>query len=219
MRFWKIVLVVLVIAVNFVFAPASWAESAKPKYTSDPDYIEVSQTLNTLLAAKNSTEPSENYTPEELQKKISQLEFQKYTLETGKSWGQCRNDTGKTLAIYGPKRKKAPSSYENALYFLGAGQTTEDKWDCDGVYLPSDVNATDLSAIDKVAQALTGGVALKIVDGTQLVATANPETAAVEFNVPTAKVFKPGEVNWFFTDVSQAYIDTQVPNVPTEEND
>ncbi|WP_332998410.1 hypothetical protein [Microcoleus sp. A006_D1] len=210
---------VLVIAVNFVFAPASWAESAKPKYTSDPDYIEVSQTLNTLLAAKNSTEPSENYTPEELQKKISQLEFQKYTLETGKSWGQCRNDTGKTLAIYGPKRKKAPSSYENALYFLGAGQTTEDKWDCDGVYLPSDVNATDLSAIDKVAQALTGGVALKIVDGTQLVATANPETAAVEFNVPTAKVFKPGEVNWFFTDVSQAYIDTQVPNVPTEEND
>lgn len=36
-RFWKIVLVVLVIAVNFVFAPASWAESDKPKYTSNPD--------------------------------------------------------------------------------------------------------------------------------------------------------------------------------------
>lgn len=219
MKFWKIVLVVLVIAVNFVFAPASWAESDKPKYTSNPDYVEVTQTLNTLLTAKNSTEQSENYTPEELQKKIAQLEFQKYTLETGKSWGQCRNDTGKTLAIYGPKRKKAPGSYENALYFLGAGQTTEDKWDCDGVYLPSDVKATDLNAIDKVAQALTGGVAVKIVDGTQLVATANPETAAVEFNVPTAKVFKSGEVNWFVPDVSQAYIDTQVPNVPTEEND
>ncbi len=66
---------------------------------------------------------------------------------------------------------------------------------------------------------MTGGVALKIVDGTQLVVTTNPETAAVEFNVPTAKVFKPGEVNWFIPNVSQAYINTQVPNTPTEEND
>ncbi|WP_442927811.1 hypothetical protein [Microcoleus sp. A003_D6] len=215
----KLVLVVLVIAANLVFAPASWAESSKPKYTSNPDYIEVSQTLDTLLAAKNSTEPNESYTPEELQQKIAQLEFQKYTLETGKNWGQCRNDTGKTLAVYGPKRKKAASSYENALYFLGAGQTTEHKWDCDGIYLPSDVTATDLSVGDKLAQALTGGVAVKIVDGTQFVATANPDTAAVEFNVPTAKVFKPGDANWFVPDVTQAYIDTQVPNAPTEEND
>ncbi|MEG4346189.1 hypothetical protein QUB70_23330 [Microcoleus sp. A003_D6] len=219
MRFLKLVLVVLVIAANLVFAPASWAESSKPKYTSNPDYIEVSQTLDTLLAAKNSTEPNESYTPEELQQKIAQLEFQKYTLETGKNWGQCRNDTGKTLAVYGPKRKKAASSYENALYFLGAGQTTEHKWDCDGIYLPSDVTATDLSVGDKLAQALTGGVAVKIVDGTQFVATANPDTAAVEFNVPTAKVFKPGDANWFVPDVTQAYIDTQVPNAPTEEND
>lgn len=219
MRFLKLVLVVLVIAANLVFAPASWAESDKPKYTSNPDYIEVSQTLNTLLAAKNSTEQNESYTPQELQKKIAQLEFQKYTLETGKNWGQCRNDTGKTLAVYGPKRKKAASDYENALYFLGAGETTEHKWDCDGIYLPSDVKATDLSAIDKLAQALTGGVAVKIVDGTQFVATANPDTAAVEFNVPTAKVFKPGDANWFIPDVTQAYIDTQVPNAPTEEND
>lgn len=219
MRFLKVVLVVLVIAANLVFAPASWAESDKPKYTSNPDYIEVSQTLNTLLGAKNSTDKNESYTPEELQKKIAQLEFQKYTLETGKNWGQCRNDTGKTLAVYGPKRKKAASSYENALYFLGAGETTEHKWDCDGIYLPSDVKATDLSAADKLAQELIGGVAVKIVDGTQFVATANPDTAAVEFNVPTAKVFKPGDANWFVPDVTQAYIDTQVPNAPTEEND
>ena len=219
MRFLKLVLVVLVIAVNLVFTPASLAGSEKPKYTSNPDYIEVTQTLETLLAAKNSTEPNESYTPEELQKKIAQLEFQKYTLETGKNWGQCRNDTGKTLAVYGPKRKKAASDYENALYFLGAGQTTKHKWDCDGIYLPSDVKATDLSVADKLAQALTGGVAVKIVDGTQFVATANPDTAAVEFNVPTAKVFKPGDANWFVPDVTQAYIDTQVPNAPTEEND
>lgn len=219
MRLLKIVLVVLVMVANLVFAPASLAGSDKPKYTSNPDYIEVTETLNTLLDAQKSTESNQNYTPEELQKKIAQLEFQKYTLETGKSWGQCRNDTGKTLAVYGQKPKKAASDYENALYFLGAGQTTKHKWDCDGIYLPSDVKATDLSVVDKVAQALTGGVAVKIVDGTQFVATANPDTAAVEFNVPTATVFKPGDANWFVPDVTQAYIDTQLPNAPTEEND
>jgi hypothetical protein len=218
-RLLKIVLVVLVMVANLVWVPASLAGSDKPKYTSNPDYIEVTETLNTLLEAQKSTESNQNYTPEELQKKIAQLEFQKYTLETGKSWGQCRNNTGKTLAVYGPKPKKATSDYENTLYFLGAGQTTKHKWDCDGIYLPSDVKATDLSVVDKVAQALTGGVAVKIVDGTQFVATANPDTAAVEFNVPTAKVFKPGDANWFVPDVTQAYIDTQLPNAPTEEND
>lgn len=119
----------------------------------------------------------------------------------------------------GQNPKKAPSDYENALYFLGAGKITEHKWDCDGVYLPSDVKATDLSVGDRVAQALTGRVAVKIVDGTQFVATANPQTAAIEFNVPTAKFFQPGDLNWFVPDVTQAYIDTQVPNAPTEEND
>jgi len=215
----KIVLVVLVMAANLVFAPASLAGSDKPKYTSNPDYLEVTQTLNTLLEAKKSTESNQNYTPEELQQKIAQLEFQKYTLETGKPWGQCRNETGKTLAVYGPKRKKSANSYENDLYFLADGQTTENKWDCDGVYRPSDVKLTELNSASKQGQELTGGVALKIVDGTQLVVTTNPETATVEFNVPTAKVFKPGEVNWFVPDVTQAYINTQVPNAPTEEND
>ncbi|WP_341738220.1 hypothetical protein [Microcoleus sp. CAWBG640] len=56
MRFLKIVLVVLVMAANLVFAPASLAGSDKPKYTSNPDYLEVNQTLNTLLEAKKSTE-------------------------------------------------------------------------------------------------------------------------------------------------------------------
>ncbi len=219
MKFWKLVLVVLVMAANLVFAPASWAESDKPKYTSNPDYIEVTQTLDSLLAAKNSTAQNQSYKPEELQKKIAQLEFQKYTLETGKNWGQCRNETGKTLAVYGPKRKKSGNSYQNALYFLADGQTTENKWDCDGVYLPNDVKVTESSSGSKQGQKLTGGVALKIVDGTQLVATTNPQTAAVEFNLPTAQVFKPGEINWFVPNVSEAYINTQLPNAPTEEND
>ncbi|MEG4961163.1 MULTISPECIES: hypothetical protein [unclassified Microcoleus] len=222
---FKFVLVLLVMVANLVFVPPSWADAPKtPRYASNPDYIEVSEALtealNTLKAAKDSPDSAQDYTPKELHKKISQLEFQKYTLETGKPWGQCRNETGKTLAVYGPKGKKAAdSSYENALYFLADGQTTEYKWDCDGIFLPSDVNATDLRTTDQDSEQLTGGLAVKIVDGTQLVARANPDTGAVEFNVPTAKVFQPGDANWFVPDVTQAYIDTQLPNAPTEEND
>lgn len=62
-------------------------------------------------------------------------------------------------------------------------------------------------------------VILVITINTQLVATTNPQTAAVEFNIPTAQFFQPGEINWFVPSVSQAYINTQLPNAPTEEND
>ena len=221
MKIFKFVLVLLVMAANLVFVPPSWADAPKtPKYASNPDYIEVTQALNTLRTAKDAPNLAQTYTPEQLQQKISQLEFQKYTLETGKPWGQCRNETGKTLAVYGPKRKKAASSsYENALYFLADGQTTEHKWDCDGIYLASDIKATDLRTTDQPSEELTGGLAVKIVDGTQVVARANPATGAVEFNVPTAKIFQPGDANWFVPDVTQAYIDAQVPNAPTEEDD
>ena len=221
MKIFKFVLVLLVMAANLVFVPPSWADAPKtPKYASNPDYIEVTQALNTLRTAKDAPNLAQTYTPEQLQQKISQLEFQKYTLETGKPWGQCRNETGKTLAVYGQKRKKAASSsYDNALYFLADGQTTEHKWDCDGIYLASDIKATDLRTTDQPSEELTGGLAVKIVDGTQVVARANPATGAVEFNVPTAKVFQPGDANWFVPDVTQAYIDAQVPNAPTEEND
>ena len=221
MKIFKFVLVLLVMVANLVFVPPSWADAPKtPRYASNPDYIEVTEALNTLKAAKDAPDTAQNYTPEELRKKIAQLEFQKYTLETGKPWGQCRNETGKTLAVYGPKRKKAAESYyENDLYFLADGQTTEHKWDCDGIYLPSDVKATDLRSANQPSEQLTGGLAVKIVDGTQVVARANPDTAAVEFNVPTAKIFQPGQANWFVPDVTQAYIDSQLPNAPTEEND
>ncbi|HLO47746.1 MAG TPA: hypothetical protein VK211_04935 [Kamptonema sp.] len=215
MKLFKVVLVVLVFLVNLVLVPPSWAEPETPKYANNPDYIEVTQALNTLLTAKQTPTETEKYTPEELDKKIADLEFQKYALETGISWGQCRNETDNNLAIYGPKHKKSPSSYDNALYFLGPGQTTRPKWDCEGVFIPSGA-ATNLTD-DTQGQDLTGAVAVKIVDGSQLIVKANPDTAALQFNAPPAKFFKSGEVNWFIPNVSQASIDTRVPNAPIEE--
>lgn len=43
----------------------------------------------------------------------------------------------------------------------------------------------------------------------------NSDTAAIEFSIPSTKVVKPGEVNWFIPNVSQEVIQTRVANAPT----
>lgn len=211
MKPFKSLLIALIILANFVFAQPSFAD--KPKFLKNPDYIEVTKTLNTLKTAKDTQVQGENYSPEELQKKIDELEFQKYALETGINWGQCRNETGKTLAVYGPKPDVDDDdynySYDNGLYFLADGQTTKKKWDCNGIYLPSDAKTTVNS------QEVGGPVAIKILDGSQLVVKTNPDTSAIEFSVPPTQVFKAGELNWFIPNVSQSAIDTRVANAPT----
>lgn len=211
MNLFKSLLIALIFLLNILFAQPSFAD--EPKFTKNPDYIEVTKALATFQNTKDSQGQIENYTPEEVQKKIDELEFQKYTLEAGLNWGQCQNETRKTLAIYGPKPDSDDYSYDNALYFLAEGQTTKKNWDCDGVYLPSDVKATTIGS-DRQSQELRGSVAIRIADGTKLVVKANPDDSTVEFNVPPTQVLKSGEANWFVPNVSQAAIDSRVVNAP-----
>lgn len=217
MKFFKSLLIALVILASFLVAQPSFAD--KPKFLKNPDYIEVTKSLESLQAAKQAQSQTENYNPEEIQQKIDELEFQKYALETGVNWGQCRNETGKTIAVYGPKPDLDDDDdieyqYDNGLYFLANGQTTKKKWDCKGVYLPSGVKTAAIDAEGQVQQ-LDAPVAIKILDGTQLVITTNPDTDAINFSVPPTKVLKAGDANWFIPNVAQALIDTRVPNVPT----
>ena len=110
MNFLMSLLIALIFVANLVFAQPSLAD--KPKFLKNPDYIEVTKSLNDLKAAQEAQAQTENYNPEETQKKIDELEFQKYALETGMNWGQCRNETGKTIAVYGPKPKFDDDDYE-----------------------------------------------------------------------------------------------------------
>ncbi len=212
------VLIALVFLANLVFAQPSFAD--KPKFLKNPDYIEITKALNNLQTVKEAQAQTENYNPEEIQKKIDELEFQKYALETGINWGQCRNETGKTLAVYGPQPDLDDDdddenySYDNGLYFLADGQTTKEKWDCEGVYLPNDTKIAGIGS-DEQGQEVKGSVAIKIVDGTQLVIKTNSDTGAIEFNNSPTKVFRAGDVNWFIPNVSQAFIDARVANAPT----
>jgi hypothetical protein len=217
MKLFKTLLIVLLVLVNVAFAQPAFAD--KPKFLKNPDYIEVTKNLNELKKAKETQAQTEGSTPEEIQRKIDQLEFQKYALETGITWGKCINETGKTLAVYGPTPDfdddddDDDDSYANALYFLANGQATKDKWDCDGVYLPNDARTTVFNA-DGRSEDVSGPIAIKISDGSQLVVKTNPNTGAVEFNVPPTKVVKAGEGEWFIPNVAQVLIDNRVPNAP-----
>lgn len=196
MKFLKIALVVAVMLVNWIFAQPCWAD--KPKYTKNPDYIEVTKAIDNLH------KKAEGKVSEDVKRQIEELQFQKAAIEAGIAWGQCRNETGETIAIYGPLPKKFKSEYDNQLYFLANGQSTPDEWDCQGVYIPNDV---EVAGLDK-----TGAVAIKVMDGTQLLVKKNPDTSVWELNVPSVKVVNPDKMNWFIPHVSQAFIDSRIPS-------
>ncbi|MEH2247973.1 hypothetical protein [Nostoc sp.] len=201
MQFLKIVIVALVLMVNLVIAQPSWAGK---DFTKGADYAEVTQALNQLLTVKDTPEQA-GYTPEQFQQRLAQLQFQKNVIETARKRAQCRNETGKTLAVYANKPKKSPTQ----LYFLGAGTITDDDWDCDGIYLPA--GSQVVLDPNTQPQELTQPIAVKFVDGTQSIARTNPATGVIEFNVEPAKVFKAGESNWLLPTLSQADIDTHIP--------
>jgi hypothetical protein len=202
MQVLKIVLVALVFVANLAIAQPSWAGK---DFTKGADYAEVTQALNQLLQAKDAPDQA-GYTPEQFQQRLQELQFQKYVIETAKKRAQCHNETGGTLAVYANKPKKSPTQ----LYFLGAGQETDDDWDCDGFYLPAGTQV--VLGPNAVAQELAEPIAVKFVDGTQSIAKTNPATGSIELNVAPAKVFKAGEINWSIPALSQADINTKIPS-------
>ncbi|WP_341528757.1 hypothetical protein [Nostoc sp. UHCC 0302] len=201
MRLLKFFLVALVLLVNLTIAQPSWASK---NFTKGADYAEVTQALNELLIVKDTPEQA-GYTPEQFQQRLAQLQFQKNVIETATKRAQCRNQTRNTLAVYANKPKKSPTQ----LYFLAAGQITDDDWDCDGIYLPAGTQV--VLSPNTQPQELTEPIAVKFVDGTQSIARANPATGVIDFNVEPAKVFKVGETNWLLPKLSQADINIQTP--------
>lgn len=217
MKFVTSLLIALMLVANLLFVQPSLAD--KPKFLKNPDYIEVNKALNDLKAVQQAQAQTENYNPEEIQKKIDELEFQKYALETGINWGQCRNETGKTIAVYGPKPKFDDDDYDyqydNGLYFLANGQTTEQKWDCQGVYIPNDAQIAGIAS-DENNQVVGGPMAIKVADGTQLVIQSNADTGVLEFSIPPTQFIKAGEANWFIPNIAQSMIETRVANAPAK---
>lgn len=207
MKLWKTILLGLLLCFNFAIAKPALAD--RPNFQNNPDYIEITENLNKLLEGKQNNTLPEGVNTSEVNQKIAQLQFEKYIIENGEETTVCRNETGKSLAVYGSKSKKSDSTYDNTLYLLPDGQSTDDDWNCEGVYLPNDVKVAGLD--------LNSAAAVKVLNGTNLVVKANPDTGAYELNLPPAKVFKTGEANWDIPDLSQASLDIQYPKAPIDD--
>lgn len=198
-----VVLVTLVALFNFAFPALADA----PKLTTLPEYTEVTTAIADLLKAKSDPN-STDLSPVEIEQKLGALNLQKYILETASSWSQCRNETGKTIAIYAHKAKKTP--LPSSLYYLASGETTDDDWNCDGVYL---------AAGSKLAgqPELTEPLALQFVSGTQLVATTNPN-GEIEINVPPAKTLTASAESALpIPNLTLASVEATAPNAPIED--
>ncbi|CAD5967669.1 hypothetical protein PCC9214_03601 [Planktothrix tepida] len=207
MKFLTSLLIALVLMLNLVFSQPA---SAEPKYTKNPDYIEVTQALKQLSLVAEDEKQTQGAISKPVQQQLDYLQFQQYALKSATHWGQCTNKTGKTIAVYGSPQKEDQED-QATLYFLGDNQTTPKKWDCDGFYLPQDIKGTNL-ALSEQSEPLQGPIAVKILDGTQLEITTNPDTGTLEFNSPLAKVVQANDTHWFIPNISQSIIDSQIPN-------
>ena len=79
MKLLQTLLIALVVVFNLAIAQPSFAD--KPPVTDNPDYIAVTEALGKTI------DPA----------KIAKLEFEKYIIETGEGYAECRNETGAPL--------------------------------------------------------------------------------------------------------------------------
>ncbi|MBW4518279.1 MAG: hypothetical protein KME16_00915 [Scytolyngbya sp. HA4215-MV1] len=203
MKPFKIIWVVGLLLFNLLIACPAWADAGK--FMQTPEYTEVTQAIADLT----NPEKTSDMTPAAIQQKLADLRFQKYILETAEGRSNCRNETGKTLAIYARSKKSTDAPI---LYFLGTGQAIDEDFECTGVYLPSGSKVI----LATIEQELANATAIKFVPGTQLIATANSDTGVIEFNAPAAQSFKAGEIDWSIPTLTSEEIATQTLNAPVD---
>lgn len=203
MKFLKTILIVCVLLLNVLLVRPAWADAGK--FTKTPEYTEVTQSIADLT----NPDKTSDLPAEAVQKTLADLRFQKYILENSEERSRCTNQTGKTLAIYAREKKTTATPI---LYYLGDGKTTDDDVECVGVYLPG----ASKVALGAGQQELATALALKFVPGTQLTASANPDTGVIEFNTPALNLFKANEIDWAIPSLTQADVDAQTPNAPID---
>ncbi|MBD1870551.1 hypothetical protein H6F95_25280 [Cyanobacteria bacterium FACHB-471] len=205
MKLFKLLLIGLMLFLNIAVAQPALADP--PPLDQNPDYTQITETLVNLTQAQDTNTPPEGMTMEQVQQQIADLQYQKYIMETGEDT-ICRNDTAQAIAVYGDKSKTSTSTFDQIMYLLPAGAETDDDWACKGIYLPNDVKVAGLN--------VGSAAAIKVLQGTQLIATENPDTGAIELNLPATQVFKSGDLNWEIPDLTQADLTTQFPAAPLD---
>jgi hypothetical protein len=201
----KLLLVSLVFLFNMMLVKPALAD--RPPLDQNPDYTAITETLTNLTQAQETNTLPEGMTVEDAQRQITNLQYQKYIMETGGDT-ICRNETSQAIAVYGDKPAKSESTFDQVIYLLPAGAETDDDWACKGVYIPSDAKVAGLT--------LDSAAAVKILEGTQLVVTEDSDTGVINLNIPPANVFKAGDINWDIPDLTQSALTTPIPAAPVD---
>jgi hypothetical protein len=114
-----------------------------------------------------------------------------------RGWGQCTNETGEPLLVYGPKHLRDRSIFDNSPYVLPPGSTTPDRWDCDGVFVPSD------RMLKRWRHSQAGPLAVKFWDYRRFTVRRSGDVYSARWH---NGVFEPSQVNWAIPNLSLAEI-------------
>ena len=121
--------------------------------------------------------------------------------------GSCTNLTTEDIAVYGPKTVAGPTP--NVLYHLSPGKMTPLFWDCDGVFVP-----TDLNARSPRTGSIPGRRAVKYVDFQQFQVRRTGSTYQLPFEAAIFDEANPH--SWSVPNLDAASVST-LPPVPDEE--
>lgn len=119
-----------------------------------------------------------------------------------RGWGQCTNATDEYLIVYGPKHLRDRSVCDTSTYVLPPGTTTPDRWDCDGLFLPSD------RSIHLWRGNQRGPLAIKFWDFRRF------KVKRIADSVYEASwhngVFQPSQINWAIPNFSYGQIEAKI---------
>jgi hypothetical protein len=129
-----------------------------------------------------------------------------FEILTSRGWGQCTNETGEFLIVYGPKHRRESSIFDTSPYVLPHGATTPNQWDCDGFLLPSD------RAIRHWRRRKRGPLAIKFWNFRRFIVSAvDSGTYGCPWN---NGVFEPSQINWAIPNLSYYEIRRRIDRAP-----
>lgn len=205
----KTILFTAILLVNLLFGQAAWADPGR--FINSPDYQEITTKIDELL--QTQANPATRLNAPDLNQKLANLQTLKYILETAQDRASCTNATGQILGVY-LKSKKSTADEAPSLYYLGDGKATDDDFSCMGVYLPAGTNVA--FSLGEPGNALAEPTLLRIVEGTQLTLTTNPDNAVLELNVPPAEILTAATSSWNLPALSLDEMNAQVANAPID---
>jgi hypothetical protein len=110
-----------------------------------------------------------------------------YQILRGRGWGQCTNETGDYLIVYGPKHESERSVFDTSPYVLPPGTTTPDSWDCEGFLVPAD------RTLRQWRGSRRGPLAIKFWDYRKFWVKVDANTYRCPWH---NGVYEPSQINW-----------------------